>query len=375
MPFRAVSRPPEMAARRPTFGRQGGYNPSMTEANFPTPFVHLRVHSEFSVVDGLARIPDLVKKAAEYGQPAMALTDLSNLFGYIKFYKAARKAGVKPIAGCDVWLENEQDREKPSRLLLLASNQQGYLALCEILSRAWLDNQYKARAEVRREWLLGREGLIIISGGRAGDVGQLLEAGKTDEAAIVAASWARAFPNSYYIELQRSGHDGDEAYVQAAMRLAGKLGLPVVATHPVQFLESSDFRAHEARVCIADGEQLGNARRVRRFTPDQYFLDSTEMTRRFADVPSALANSVEIAQRCNLTLVLGQPQLPDFPTPDGITLDDYMVQLSEQGLAKRMELLFPDAAERQEKYPLYQERLQWECKTIIDMGFPGYFLI
>ncbi|MFW7339926.1 DNA polymerase III subunit alpha [Pollutimonas sp. H1-120] len=347
----------------------------MTEANFPTPFVHLRVHSEFSVVDGLARIPDLVKKAAEYGQPAMALTDLSNLFGFIKFYKSARNAGIKPIAGCDVWLENEQDREKPSRLLLLACNQQGYLALCDILTRAWLDNQYKARAEVRREWLLGREGLIVISGGRAGDVGQMLEAGKPDEAAIVAASWARAFPDRYYIELQRSGHDGDEIYVQAAMRLAGKLNLPVVATHPVQFLQSSDFRAHEARVCIAEGEQLGNARRVRRFTEEQYLLSSQEMAERFADVPSALANSVEIAKRCNLTLELGKPRLPDFPTPDGITLDDYLVHLAEEGLEKRMVQLFPDLAERQANYPQYQERLRWECKTIIGMGFPGYFLI
>lgn len=347
----------------------------MSEANSPTPFVHLRVHSEFSVVDGLARIPDLVKKAAEYGQPAMALTDLSNLFGFIKFYKAARKNGIKPIAGCDVWLENEQDREKPSRLLLLASNQQGYLALCEILSRAWLDNQYKARAEVRREWLLGREGLIVISGGRAGDVGQMLEAGKPDEAAVLAASWARAFPDRYYIELQRSGHDGDEIYVQAAMRLAGRLNLPVVATHPVQFLQSSDFRAHEARVCIAEGEQLGNARRVRRFTQEQYLLDSREMAERFADVPSALANSVEIAKRCSLTLELDRPRLPDFPTPDGITLDDYMVRLAEEGLEKRLVQLFPDEAERQANYVQYQERLHWECKTIIGMGFPGYFLI
>ncbi|UYO92576.1 DNA polymerase III subunit alpha [Pollutimonas sp. M17] len=347
----------------------------MTEAISPTPFVHLRVHSEFSVVDGLARIPDLVKKAAEYGQPAMALTDLSNLFGFIKFYKSARGAGIKPIAGCDVWLENEQDREKPSRLLLLARNQQGYLALCEILTRAWLDNQYKARAEVRREWLSGREGLIVISGGRAGDVGQMLEAGRMDEAELVAASWARAFPDSYYIELQRSGHDGDEAYVQAAMRLAGKLGLPVVATHPVQFLQSSDFRAHEARVCIAEGEQLGNARRVRRYTQEQYLLSSLEMAERFADVPSALTNSVEIAKRCNLTLELGKPRLPDFPTPDGITLDDYLVQLAQEGLEKRMVQLFPDEAERQANYPQYQERLRWECKTIIGMGFPGYFLI
>ena len=346
----------------------------MTEANTPL-FVHLRVHSEFSVVDGLARISELVKKAAEYGQPAMALTDLSNLFGLIKFYKIARKAGVKPLAGCDIWLENEVDREKPYRLLLLVRNHDGYLSLCNILTKAWLDNQYKGRAEVKREWLLSCGGLIVLSGGRAGDVGQMLEAGKIDEAAVLAASWARAFPDSYFIELQRSGHDGDEAYVQAAMRVAGKLDLPVVATHPVQFIQASDYRAHEARVCIAEGEQLGNPKRVRRYTESQYFLSSTEMAQRFADVPSALANSVEIAKRCNLTLELGKPRLPDFPTPDGITLDDYMEQLAHEGLEVRMAQLFPDEAERAQRYPQYLERLKWECKTIVGMGFPGYFLI
>ncbi|QAA93738.1 DNA polymerase III subunit alpha [Pollutimonas thiosulfatoxidans] len=347
----------------------------MIDANTPPAFVHLRVHTEFSVVDGIARIPDLVKRAAQFGQPAMAITDLSNLFGLIKFYKAARTAGIKPIAGCDVWLQNEHDRDKPYRLLLLASSQQGYLSLCELLSQAWLDNQYRGRAELRREWLQGRSGLIVLSGGRAGDVGQLLEAGNMDEAAAAAGQWAKSFPGSYYIELQRSGHEGDETYVQAAMRVAASLDLPVVATHPVQFLEATDFRAHEARVCIAEGEQLGNARRVRRFTQQQYLLSTEEMVQRFADVPVALANAVEIAKRCNLTLVLDRPRLPDFPTPDGITLDDHMAQLAEEGLALRMQQLFPDEAERQARYPQYLERLRWECKTIIGMGFPGYFLI
>ncbi|HUH59903.1 MAG TPA: DNA polymerase III subunit alpha [Candidimonas sp.] len=347
----------------------------MTEAQSSPLFVHLRVHSEFSVVDGIGQIPNLVKQAAAFGQPALALTDLSNLFGLIKFYKAARKAGIKPIAGCDIWVQNEQDRDKPSRLLLLATGQQGYLALCEILSRAWLENQYRGRAEVRRDWLSGREGLIALSGGRGGDVGQLLESGKADDAALLAASWAKEFPGRYYIELQRTGADGDEAYVQAAIGVAGRLDLPVVATHPVQFIHRSDFRAHEARVCIAEGEQLANAKRVRRFSEDQYMLDSGEMARRFSDVPSALANSVQIAKRCNLTLELGQPRLPDFPTPDGITLDDYMIKLSEEGLAVRMAQLFPDASDRRQQYPQYLERLQWECKTITSMGFSGYFLI
>lgn len=347
----------------------------MTDQTVFTPFVHLRVHSEFSVVDGIVQIPDLVKKVATFDQPAVALTDLSNLFGLIKFYKAARSKGVKPIAGCDVWIENELDRDKPHRALLLVRNHEGYLQLCDLLTRSWLENQYAGRAELKRAWLDHVNGLIMLSGGRAGDVGQAIEAGRPDEAREMAIQWARRFPGSYYIEVQRSGADGDEAYVQAALALAVELDLPVVATHPVQFLEPHQYRAHEARVCIAEGEQLANPRRRRRFTEEQYLLSSEEMARRFADVPAALANTVEIARRCNLTLVLGKPRLPDFPTPEGLTLNDYLVQLAEQGLADRMAFLYPDQAERDRQYPKYLERLRWECKTIIDMGFPGYFLI
>ncbi|MCB5364838.1 DNA polymerase III subunit alpha [Pusillimonas sp. CC-YST705] len=347
----------------------------MSEAASTPPFVHLRVHSEFSVVDSTVRISSLVKKAVGFNQPALALTDLGNLFGLIKFYKAARGKGVKPIAGCDVWVQNLEERDKPYRMLLLAASSAGYLALCELLSRAWLENQNMGRGEVHPAWLENQPGLILLSGGRMGDIGQALLAGRIDEAQEMARHWSSCFPGAFYIELQRAGHEGDEAYVQAALRLAAKSGLPVVATHPVQFLEEEDFRAHEARVCIAEGEQLGNPRRVRRFTPEQYLLSSEQMAEKFADVPSALLNSVEIAKRCNLELVLGKPQLPIFPTPEGVTLDDHLINLSQQGLERRLEFLFPDPAEREERRPQYQERLEWECKTIIQMGFPGYFLI
>ncbi|WP_416232973.1 DNA polymerase III subunit alpha, partial [Castellaniella sp.] len=338
-------------------------------------FVHLRSHSEFSVVDGIARIPDLVKRAKAFGQPAMALTDLANLFAWIKFYKAARKAGIKPIAGCDVWLQNPDDEDKPFRLLLLATDHTAYLDLCELLSRAWTENSQRGRAELRREWLSGKSGLIVLSGGRAGDVGHALEAGRADEARRLARLWAEDFPDSYFIELQRAGFEGDEAYVQAALRVAADCSLPVVATHPIQFIEPDDFRAHEARVCIADGELLGNPRRVKRFTPEQYMPDSDAMARRFADVPSALVNTVQIARRCNLTLTLGHPELPLFPTPDGVSLDDYMVHLANEGLQRRMVQLYPDADDRARQMPAYQDRLDLECKTIVGMGFPGYFLI
>jgi len=347
----------------------------MTMSPVSPAFVHLRSHSEFSVVDGIARIPDLIRQAKAFAQPAMALTDLANLFGWIKFYKAARKAGVKPIAGCDIWLENPDDADKPFRVLLLAPNHEAYLDLCVLLSRAWTENGQRGRAEVHRDWLTGRSGLIVLSGGRAGDVGQALEAGRADEARRLARQWAADFPGSYFIELQRAGFEGDESYVQAALRLAADCGLPVVATHPIQFIAPEDFRAHEARVCIAEGELLGNPRRIKRFTPEQYMPDSEEMARRFADVPSALANTVQIARRCNLSLTLGHPELPLFPTPDGVSLDDYMVRLANEGLQRRMVQLYPDADERARRMPAYQERLDLECQTIVGMGFPGYFLI
>lgn len=338
-------------------------------------FVHLRSHSEFSVVDGIARIPDLIRKAVESKQPALAITDLANLFGLIKFYKSARKSGIKPIAGADLWVENETDRDKPSRCLVLVMNDQGYLDLCELLTKAWLENQFKGRGEVKREWLIAQPNLIMLSGGRLGDIAQAFEAGNVELAREYAQFWAAHYPDRFYIELQRIGHEGDDVYVQAACGLAAELQLPVVATHPIQFTHPEDFRAHEVRVCIAEGEQLANPRRVRKFTPEQYFLDSAEMQQRFADIPSALANTVEIAKRCNLTLVLGKPRLPDFPTPEGMSLGDFLKHEAEQGLNQRLEHLYPDETERNAQYPTYKERLDWECETIISMGFPGYFLI
>ena len=347
----------------------------MLASDHPATFVHLRVHSEYSVVDGTVRIPDLIKRVSELGQPAVALTDLSNVFGLIKFYKQARSAGIKPIAGCDVWLTNDEDRDKPYRILLLVANRAGYLALCELLTRAWLTNAHRGRAEMRREWFEGVKGLIALSGARAGDVGQALMAGNIELARAFAKKWKSTFPDFYYIELQRTEAEADQVYVRAALALAAECGLPVVATHPVQFLGPDDFQPHEARVCISEGEILTNPRRPRWFTPDQYVQSTEAMLERFSDVPSAISNAVAIAQRCNLTLVLGQPQLPDFPTPEGVTLDDYLIQLSEIGLAKRMEQLFPDPEARARAMPQYSARLALECQTIINMGFPGYFLI
>ncbi|HWC46197.1 MAG TPA: PHP domain-containing protein, partial [Casimicrobiaceae bacterium] len=340
-------------------------------------FVHLRVHSEFSIADGIVRLDDIVEAAAEDGQGALALTDLANAFGLVRFYKEARGKGIKPIAGCDVWVTNSADRDKPSRLLLLVKDRRGYLNLCELLTRAWLTNQYRGRAEVDPAWFDTplALGLIALSGAQQGDIGLALAAGNKEAARRHAMHWAERFPNAFYIELQRCGQPGGETYVHEAVELASALQLPVVATHPVQFMTADDFTAHEARVCISEGDMLANPRRQKRFTTAQHFLTQDEMARLYADIPSAIANTVEIAKRCNLTLELGKPKLPLFPTPDGMSLDEYLVQLSKDGLERRLVELYPDEAKRNEARESYFERLEFECGTIVKMGFPGYFLI
>jgi len=341
-------------------------------------FVHLRLHSEYSIVDGLVRIDDIVKAAAADQQPALAVTDLANLFGMVKFYKAARGKGVKPIVGADVWITNDDDRDKPFRLLLLVKNDTGYLQLCELLSGAWLTNQHRGRAEIRIEWLEAlkdKGGLIALSGFNSGDIGQALENGNQKLAERCAKRWLKIFPGHFYIEVQRSGQQQFENLLRQSTQLAAALKLPLVATHPVQFEKKEEFTAHEARVCIAEGEMLANTRRVKRFTQEQYFKTQAEMAELFADIPAALQNSVAIAQRCNLTLTLGKPQLPDFPTPEGMTINDFLIAEAKAGLEQRLQQLFPDQVRRDSMREHYESRLKFETDTIIKMGFPGYFLI
>ncbi len=344
----------------------------------PPSFVHLRLHTEYSVVDSTLRVDAAVAAARADGQVALAITDLGNLFGAIKFYKACRAKGVKPLIGADVWMEPLPDApdRQATRLLLLVQDRQGYLNLCELLARAWTGNVQRNQAWVKWDWLqeLGG-GLIALSGGDLGVVGQALLAGDAARARALAARLAGLFPRRFYLELQRAGAPAQEAHVRAAVPLAAELGLPVVATHPVQFLEPDDYEAHEARVCIADGDTLANPKRVRRFTPEQHFQTQAQMAKRFADVPSALANSVQIAMRCSLALELGRPHLPDFPTPDGLSLEEHFRQASLAGLERRLQALYPDEAERERRRPAYLERLEFELRTIINMKFPGYFMI
>ena len=340
-------------------------------------YVHLRLHSEYSVTDGIVRIGDAVKRAAGDGMPAMALTDLGNLFGLVKFYAGARGKGVKPIAGADVWITNPDAPDDACRLLLLVRNRTGYQQLCELLTKAYLVEGRRDRAEIRREWFaeLGSSGLIALSGAHLGDVGEALINGNFELAGERARAWEAIFPGAFYLEVQRYGQPQQEAIVQATADLAGELGLPLVATHPIQFLNQDDFQAHEARVCIAEGYVLGDHRRPKIYTDQQYFKTQAEMVELFADLPEALENSLEIARRCNIEMTLGKNFLPDFPIPPGMTIDEYLIDEAKKGLEIRLAELFPDPAVRLERRPVYDERLVFEYKTIIQMGFPGYFLI
>ena len=348
-------------------------------------FVHLRTHTEYSVVDGSLRIDAAAALAAADAQPALAITDLSNLFGAVKFYKACRSRGVQPIVGVDVFLapdtaSNASDKQ-PSRLLLLAQDRAGYLNLCELLAQGWVHDAQRAQAWISWDSLAARsQGLIALSGADAGAVGQALLAGDPERARAQAQRLAGLFAGRFYIELQRAGLPTNEAHVRAAVPLAAELGLPVVATHPVQFAQADDFDAHEARVCVAEGETLANPKRVKRFNREQYFKTGAQMQALFADLPAALANTEKIAQRCHLQLAMGKAYLPDFPTPpqaDGkpMPMDAYFRQVSFEGLEDRLLALYPDPVKREAARPRYEERLVFEINTILAMGFPGYFLI
>ncbi|MEO7320221.1 MAG: DNA polymerase III subunit alpha, partial [Nitrosospira sp.] len=342
-------------------------------------FIHLRLHSEYSIVDGIVRIDDAVAKAVSDRMPALALTDLSNLFGLVKFYQEARDKGIKPIIGCDVWITNEDDRDKPARILLLCQSYSGYLLLCRLLSRAYRENQRQGCAEIKKSWFSengnGTTGLIALSGANLGDIGVMLMQNNLFQAETLAREWGDLFPGRFYIEVQRIGHTNSETLVQRSLVVASLLRLPVVATQSVQFLNPDDYKAHEARVCIAEGYVLGDRRRPKNCTEEQYFKTQAEMATLFADIPAALANTVELSKRCNLILELGVNRLPLFPTPNNESLELYLRSQAAAGLEERMKALFPIAAARDAQMQKYRARLDFEATTIVQMGFAGYFLI
>ena len=335
-----------------------------------TSFVHLRLHTEFSLIDGLLRVRPALERVAELGMPAVAITDHHNFFGLVKAYKAAADLGVKLIAGADVHLVDPLDQGRHHEFCLLAQNERGYRNLMLLLSRSYQQGQYLGRPRVEHNWIAEyAEGIIALSGGRRGDIGQALLNGREDDARAAIERWQHCFPDRFYLELQRTGRADEERYLHAAVDLASRYSCPVVATNDVRFLQADEFEAHEARVCIGDGRTLDDPRRVRAYSEQQYLRSAEEMAELFADIPEALENSVEIARRCTLSLSLGQPSLPEYPVPSGETIDQFLGRLSLEGLHRR----FPDWDDSRLKP--YRERLDFELETINQMGFPGYFLV
>ncbi len=340
-------------------------------------YIHLRLHTEYSISDGILRIKDLCKAAAEDEMPAIAITDLSNLFGMVKFFKEARKYGIKPIIGCDVWVTNPKDRQSPFRGLLLVQNRAGYLKLCDWLSQAYLTNQFQGRPEIKKDWFLetGTDGVIALSGAEGGEVGVAMAKRNMVASEEIAKGWKDLFGNRFYLEVQRGDGGRSEQIVQATVKLGSKLNIPVLATHPVQFLRRDDFNAHEARVCISEGHLLGDSRRPKIFDNTQYLMSQSEMVSLYQDFPELLENTVQVAKRCSFSFELGVPKLPIFPTPDGEDLSKYLGKTAEVGLKRRLARLYPSDERMPRTIDTYSKRLKYELEIIGQMDYPGYFLV
>ncbi|WP_429030128.1 DNA polymerase III subunit alpha [Aeromonas veronii] len=338
-------------------------------------FIHLRVHSDFSMVDGLQKINPIVGAAAANNMPALALTDQMNMCGLVRFYGAAHGKGIKPIVGADFWVQSDELGDEQFRLTLLAMDNDGYQNITLLISRGYQRGHVQGRPVIDKSWLAEHaKGVIVLSGGREGDVGKFLLKGNRQMTEQCVAFYQTHFPDAYYLELLRTGRPDEEVYLHMAVAIATEFELPVVATNEVVFLNADDFDAHEIRVAIHDGYTLMDKRRPRRYSPQQYMRSQEEMAELFADIPEALENTVEIAKRCNVTVRLGEYFLPNFPTGD-MTTEDFLVAKSKEGLEERLEFLFPDPQVRAERRPEYDERLDIELKVINQMGFPGYFLI
>ncbi len=338
-------------------------------------FVHLRVHSDYSMIDGLAKVGPLVKKAAALGMPALAITDFTNLCGLVKFYGGAHGAGIKPIVGADVLVASDTLGDELAQLTILAMNNEGYQNLTLLISHAYQRGYGAEGPTIDRDWLIEYgKGLLLISGARHGDVGKFILRGNQALVEQSLAFYQEHFPGRYYLELIRTGRPDEESYLHAAIELAIKHHLPVVATNDVRFISAEDFDAHEIRVAIHDGYTLDDAKRPRNYSAQQYMRSEDEMCELFADIPEALANSVEIAKRCNVTIRLGEYFLPQFPTGD-MSTEDFLVKRAREGLEERLAFLFPDEEVRKQRRPEYDERLEIELNVINQMGFPGYFLI
>jgi DNA polymerase-3 subunit alpha len=338
-------------------------------------FVHLRVHSDYSMSDGVAKVKPIIAAAENQGMAAIALTDQNNFCGLVKFYGACNGAGIKPVIGADFWVQTPGFEKEFCALTIIAMNNEGYQNLTQLISEAYLRGHVDNRVVIDQDWLVKyNSGLIIISGAKDGDVGKALLKGNQNQVESLIAFYQQHFEDRYYLELIRTGRAHEERYLHMAVELASTKGLPVVATNQVVFLKQDDFEAHEIRVAIHDGFTLVDPRRPKTYSDQQYLRTEDEMIALFADIPSAIQNSVEIAKRCNVTIRLNEYFLPNFPTGD-LSIEDFLVNVSVKGLEERLEFLFPAPQVRAEKRVEYDERLEIELKVINQMGFPGYFLI
>ncbi|AFU98244.1 DNA polymerase III subunit alpha [Simiduia agarivorans] len=377
-------------------------------------FIHLRLHTEFSLTDSVVRVGPLINRLKELEMPACGVTDIANFYGLIKFYTKCEGSGVKPIAGTDLTLVDEEGNE--SLITLLAMNDVGYKKITELISKGWQHGQYHGAARVQRDWVRDHaEGVIALSGGRFGDVGKAVIAGRKQQAEQLLAAWQADFPNRFYLELTRTGRENEEDYLHAAVALAEKMQCPVVATNDVRFLHADEFEVHEARVCIGEGRALDDPRRERRYSEQQYLRSAEEMADLFSDIPEALANSVEIAKRCSVNIQLGTYFLPDYPIPDdfeqgeifsiypldymreeartamagkwegkestpeyaeALRVNVFFQKITYEGLEWRLErILQRDDPDYDSKRQAFIDRLRFELGIIMQMGFPGYFLI
>jgi DNA polymerase III subunit alpha len=342
-------------------------------------FVHLRLHTEYSLVDGIVRVPELMSAVSAAGMPAVALTDQSNLFAMVKFYKEALAAGVKPLIGVDAWIREAGERA-PSRIVFLCQNLVGYRHLTQLVTRSFLEGQQRGAPMLERRWLQGDmlQGLIVLSGGAGGDIGQAIARGRDDEASRCLSAWQELCGDRFYLEVQRTGRAGEQVYTEAVMDLAQERGVAAVATNDVRFLARAEFEAHEARVCIHDGALLADPSRARIYSEEQYLKSPQEMAELFKDAPEALDNAVEIAKRCSLEIRLGSSMLPAYPVPPGSTTEDFLREEAATGLRARLTATrsaATAAAATDVRTATYAARLDLELGVICSMGFAGYFLI
>ena len=346
-------------------------------------FVHLHLHSEYSLSDGIIRIEDLIDRSYEYKFPAVALTDLTNLFGLVKFYRIAREKGIKPIVGCEIRLIKDEG-SNGAPLVLLVKNKKGYTNLTKLVSKAYLEGQETGNPLVKIEWLADySEGLIALSGGQNGHIGQALLLKNNNLAKKRVDYFKSIYGDDFFIEVQRIGREDEEQYNLSAINLAEELAIPIVATNDVRFLRPidpddespSDFEAHEARVCIQKGEVLSDSTRKKEYLEDQYFSSSEEMIKKFSDIPEAIENTVLISKKCNLELELGEFYLPDFEVPGEITTKEHLRKKAIEGLKIRFKEISKSVNFYEIDEKIYMERLEYELDMICKLGFEGYFLI